>query len=167
MTKFRQNIVLSIIKHQNKNNCIQLCRIYMVIFNCTNKVPLYSFALQYIAFSYSVYICFNFNYRTTSLNRARLACCSHKSARRQISLVSNSNFLFFTMLLVVSTTLLYFLWNLEVCANFLENVFYQEICTLLITFHLSIHYSFSSIKIFAGFLLMTVFKILLFSNGPI
>ena len=43
MTKFRQNIVRSIKKHQNKNNCVQLYRIYMVIFNCKKIVPLFVF----------------------------------------------------------------------------------------------------------------------------
>ena len=38
-------IARSIKKHQNKNNCVQLYRIYMVIFNCTKIVPLFVFNL--------------------------------------------------------------------------------------------------------------------------
>ena len=84
MTKFRQNNVRSIKKHQNKNN--YLYRICTVIFNCTKIVALFIFncALIYCASVYWVQLyrlswSFNFKHLAPALNRARLACCSQKS----------------------------------------------------------------------------------------
>ena len=39
-------IARSIKKYQNKNNCVQLCRIYMVIFNCIKIVRILVFVLD-------------------------------------------------------------------------------------------------------------------------
>ena len=48
ITKFRQNIIWSIKKHQNKNYCVQLYRIYMVIFNFTKIFPLIIFNCAWV-----------------------------------------------------------------------------------------------------------------------
>ena len=59
ITKFRQNIVQSIKKHQNKNNCVQLYCIHMVIFNFTKIYPLFlfNFASVYCASEHCAVTC--------------------------------------------------------------------------------------------------------------